>query len=74
MFSGHFKSYIDVAKWPYLNVWAVYLLFLISLHINAIILLIQTDLWMQSMLKHKRWDLSHKSITADHNQSYPIIS
>ncbi len=24
--------------------------------------------------EHERWDLSHEPITADHNQSYPIIS
>ncbi len=49
------------------------LIFLISLPINAIILFIQTDSWTQNVQEHKRWDLSHEPITAEHNQSYPII-
>ncbi len=52
-----------------LILWAVYLLF-ISFPINAIIFLIQTDLQTH---KHKRWDLLHEPIIADHNQSSPII-
>ncbi len=33
---------------------------------------IQTDSWTQNMQEHKRWDLSHEPITAEHNQSYHI--
>ncbi len=42
--------------------------------INGIILFIQTDLQMRNAHKHKRWDLSHEPITAEHNKSYPIIT
>lgn len=43
-----------------------------SLSINAIILLIQTNLTKAH--KHKRRDFIYEPITASHNQSYPIMS
>ncbi len=63
MFSGHFKSYFDVTKWLYLILW-VFNFF----PINTIILFIK------NVYKHKRWDLLHEPITAEQNQSHPIIS
>ncbi len=69
MFSGHFKSYFDVTKWLYLSVWVVYLLFKIRLPINTIILFIQTDSRTRT-----GQNLLHEPITAEYNQSYPIIS
>ncbi len=60
MFSGHFKSYFDVKKWLYLILGGVYFF-----PINAIILFIKNT------QKHKRWDLLHEPIKAEH-KSYLI--
>ncbi len=38
----------------------------------SLFFLIQTDSWTQNVQEHKRWDLSHEPITAEHNQSYHI--
>ncbi len=50
------------------------LAFKMSLPINPIILFVQTHLRMWNMHKHKRRDLLHEPITAEYNQSSPIIS
>ncbi len=69
----HSKSYFEVTTWLYLSVWVVYFLFQISFLINTFLLFILTDLRTRNTQEHKRQDLSHEPITAEHNQSYPVI-
>ncbi len=67
--SCHFKSYFDVTKWLYLSVWIVYLVFKMSLPINTIILLIQTDSRLREVAFITWMKQSQQNITS-HIQSY----